>query len=49
LRYLGLRGWMGYTIHYDPTLPWLLAAAVAAVLALAAHFAEKFRERPWNP
>ncbi|MBK7898329.1 MAG: cytochrome c biogenesis protein ResB [Azonexus sp.] len=48
LRYLGLRAWMGYTVHYDPTLPWLLAAAVAAVLALAAHYREKFAERPWN-
>ena len=38
LGYEGPRMWMGYAIFYDPTLPWLLAAAVIGVLALAWHF-----------
>jgi cytochrome c biogenesis protein len=42
LVYSGLRTWMGYRIAYDPTLPWLLAAALLAALALAAHYAQKF-------
>ena len=49
LTYLGLRTWMGYQVAYDPTLPWLLAAAVAAILALGWHFWRKFAARSWNP
>ncbi|CAB1367721.1 cytochrome c biogenesis protein ResB [Denitratisoma oestradiolicum] len=49
LEYLGLSTWMGYSVSYDRTLPWLLAAAVLAVLALAWHFQAKFAARPWNP
>lgn len=37
LRFEGVRGWMGYRIFYDPTLPWLLACAIVSVLALAWH------------
>lgn len=48
LVYLGLGSWMGYKIFYDWTLPWLLAAAALAALALAAHFLLRFRARPWN-
>ena len=38
-----LRTWMGYRVAYDPTLPWLLAAALVSALALALHYALKFR------
>jgi cytochrome c biogenesis protein len=47
LRYEGLRMWMGYTVSYDWTIPWLFAACVLAVAALGWHFAVKFRRRPW--
>lgn len=48
LRYEGLRMWMGYTVSYDWTMPWLLAACALAVAALAWHFAAKFRRHPWQ-
>lgn len=41
LVYEGLRTWMGYRIAYDPTLPWLLAAALLAALSLGAHYARQ--------
>lgn len=44
----GLRSWMGYTVFYDFTRYWLLAAAVLAVLGMAAHFWKKFSARPWD-
>lgn len=43
LVYEGLRTWMGYRVSYDPTLPWLLAAACVAALALGVHYLLKFR------
>ncbi|MGE4088402.1 MAG: cytochrome c biogenesis protein ResB [Immundisolibacter sp.] len=43
LVYAGLRTWMGYRVHHDPTLPWLLAAALVATLSLAWHYTLKFR------
>lgn len=46
LSYEGLRTWMGYRVAYDPTLPWLLAAALLAALALAVHFVQKFSAQP---
>lgn len=49
IEYRGLRGWMGYTVFYDWTIPWLLAASVVAVLALGMHFWSKFAAKPWNP
>jgi cytochrome c biogenesis protein len=30
LSYLGVRAWMGITVFYDWTIPWLLASALAA-------------------
>jgi len=30
-----VRMWMGYEVFYDPTLPWLFAAALAGVLCMA--------------
>ncbi len=48
LVYDGLRSWMGYTVFYDFTLPWLLAAGVLAVLSLGMHFWQKFSAKPWD-
>ena len=48
LVYNGLRSWMGYTVFYDFTLPWLLAACVLAVVSLAWHFLSRFSARPWD-
>lgn len=48
LKYNGLRSWMGYTIFYDFTLPWLLAAGVLAVGCMAWYFWQKFSVRPWD-
>lgn len=48
LTFDGLRGWMGYRVFYDWTLPWLLAACAVAVVSLAGHFWQKFAARPWD-
>ncbi|MHB9102715.1 MAG: cytochrome c biogenesis protein ResB [Sulfuricella sp.] len=48
LVYDGLRTWMGYTVFYDWTIHWLLAACVIAVGALGWHFCRKFAAQPWN-
>lgn len=43
LGFVELRSWMGYTISASLFGPWLLAAAIAAGLALAAHLFLKMR------
>lgn len=48
LVYVGLTTWMGYSVFYDWTMPWLLAACTLAVLALGWHFWRKFASRPWQ-
>lgn len=48
LHYEGLTAWMGYTVFYDWTIPWLLAACGLAVISLGLHFRTKFRSRPWD-
>ncbi len=48
LHYEGLTAWMGYTVFYDWTIPWLLAACGLAVASLGLHFWMKFRSRPWD-
>ncbi len=48
LAYQGLTTWMGYTVYYDWTLPWLLAACVLAVASLAWHFLRQFAAQPWD-
>jgi cytochrome c biogenesis protein len=48
LLYEGLETWMGYTIRYDPAMPWLLAAALLAIASLLAHFFVKFVKKPWQ-
>jgi len=48
LAYDGLTTWMGYTVIYDWTTPWVLAALLLAVASLALHFWRKFAARPWS-
>jgi len=37
---------MGYRVAYDPTLPWLLAAALLSALSLGWHYLRKFGAAP---
>lgn len=37
LRYVGVRGWMGYQVYYDPTLPWLFWTGILMAAGLAWH------------
>jgi cytochrome c biogenesis protein len=48
LVYERLSTWMGYTVFYDWTLPWLFAACMLAVASLAWHFWTKFAVQPWD-
>lgn len=48
LRFIGLRSWMGYRVHYDWTLPWLFAACAVGVASLGWHFWSRFSARPWD-
>ena len=43
-----LRMWMGYSVFYDWTIPWMLAASTLAVLSLGWHFWRKFTAKPWD-
>jgi cytochrome c biogenesis protein len=47
LEFLGTRLWMGYLVHADWTVPWLLLVSALATLALAAHFLGKYRRQAW--
>lgn len=38
LRYDSLSSWMGYSVDYDWTRPWLLATCVIAMLSLSLHY-----------
>ena len=46
LVYEGLRSWMGYRVTRDPTLPWLLAAALLTAFGFAWHYVAAFRSAP---
>jgi cytochrome c biogenesis protein len=48
LMYERLATWMGYTVFYDWTLPWLFVACLIAVACLAWHFRTKFAAQPWD-
>ena len=48
LTYSTLTTWVGYSIFYDITIPWLLASCVIAVLALLIHFLAKYYDNPWD-
>ena len=37
LRFDAVRGWMGYKVFYDPTLPWLMFSVVMALTGLLWH------------
>ncbi|MEO5373997.1 MAG: cytochrome c biogenesis protein ResB [Alphaproteobacteria bacterium] len=43
LRFERLGTWMGYTIFYDPTLPWLVAASLLAILGLGLYAVSRVR------
>ena len=45
--YEGLGTWMGYTVFYDWTIPWLLAACAVAVASMIWHLARKLFDRSW--
>ena len=45
LKYEELRGWMGYKIYYDPTLPWLFWTALVATCGLGWHYLHRFPSR----
>jgi cytochrome c biogenesis protein len=48
LRFHQLRSWMGYSISYNPLIPWIIAAVCLAVAALAWHGIAKMRQQPWD-
>jgi len=48
LEYERLSTWMGYTVFYDWTLPWLFVACMLAIASLAWHFWNKFAAQPWD-
>lgn len=48
LRYVELRSWMGYTISYNPLIPWILAAAAVGIICLGWHMTGRFRRVPWQ-
>jgi hypothetical protein len=37
-----LRVWMAYQIDYQPFLPWMLVAALLAIIGLCMHFASRY-------
>jgi len=41
IRFEALRTWMGYTISANPFSAWMIASAIVAFIALAAHLCEK--------
>jgi len=47
LTFEGVTTWMGYTVFYDPTPPWLLATCLVAVVSLGWYFVDKYRRVPW--
>ena len=48
LVYENLATWMGYTLFFDQTIPWLLTASLVAVASLALHFRNKFVKKSWQ-
>ena len=42
LMYTGLRTWMGYSISFDWTAPWMLASALLALASLGWHYMVRF-------
>jgi cytochrome c biogenesis protein len=48
LTYVRLDSWMGYTIVYDPTRPWMIATVMFAVACLVWFYARKLLRRGWD-
>jgi len=48
LHYQGLNRWLGYTVRWDITTFWILAAGVLAVLSLAWFLVERVMRSPWR-
>ncbi len=48
LRYEALRSWMGYTISYNPLIPWMLATAAVGLACLGWHVGRRFQRTPWQ-
>ncbi|MEH6824174.1 MAG: hypothetical protein V7629_09730 [Motiliproteus sp.] len=48
LVFQGLTTWMGYSIFYDPSRYWLLAACLLAVVSIAGHFWLKYSTSSWQ-
>ncbi|WP_210398085.1 hypothetical protein [Motiliproteus sediminis] len=48
LVFQGLNTWMGYTVYYDQTRYWMLAACLLAVLSIGWHFWSKFNRTSWQ-
>lgn len=48
LQFLQLRMWMGYSVFYDWTIPWLLVACLVGIGGMSAHFVEKFKAEGWK-
>jgi cytochrome c biogenesis protein ResB len=42
VRMMDLRTWMAYQVDYLPLLPWMLVAALLAIVGLAMHFASRY-------
>lgn len=48
LKYKELGSWMGFIVHSDWTLIWLIAASLSAVINLGWHYYSKYSEKPWT-
>jgi cytochrome c biogenesis protein ResB len=48
LTYKELRTWMGFTVYYDWTLPWLFSAGLLAVLSLGWYYWRRYATKPWS-
>ncbi len=48
LHYEELKTWMGFKVSSDWTVPWLIAAAVLAVLSMGWHYSRKYTRNPWQ-
>lgn len=46
VRFERLHTWMGYTISYNPLMPWILAVSVTACIVLMVHIIERMRPVP---
>lgn len=45
LNYVQLDSWMGYTISYDPTKPWIIATVLLGMASLIAFYSRQLRRQ----